>query len=141
MKKFNFEETIKKLQEQKYDLPVKISITAQSYFADTFRKGGFDGEKWKEVKRRLRPSPSSDKSASTRGILIGKTRDLMDSIRHSIREVSWAEIRLGTDVPYAIYHNEGTDKIPKREFMGSSKELDDKIDKVIKKAMDKIFDL
>jgi phage virion morphogenesis protein len=29
---------------------------------------------------------------------------------------------IGTDVPYGIYHNEGTERLPKREFLGFSDE-------------------
>lgn len=40
---------------------------------------------------------------------------------------------------YAKYHNEGTDKLPKRQFMGKSKYLDDRIHAQITKKLDQIF--
>lgn len=40
---------------------------------------------------------------------------------------------------YAKYHNEGTDKLPKRQFMGKSKTLDDKIADKIKRTLDQLF--
>jgi hypothetical protein len=42
-------------------------------------------------------------------------------------------------VPYAEYHNEGTDKLPKREFMGDSKTLRDMQLKKLQQMSDKIW--
>ena len=145
MDKFNFAEVWKKLQEAKTDLPVKLANTAQNYFASTFRKGGFDGKAWAEVERRKPGTPeymypkNSGLARRKRGILIGSTRDLIDSMRHSIREVNWEQIVLGTDVPYAAYHNEGTSRLPKRQFIGDSQELKEKINKQITEALNKVF--
>lgn len=40
---------------------------------------------------------------------------------------------------YAITHNEGTDKIPQRQFMGKSAYLDGKIQDKIKRTLDRLF--
>lgn len=40
---------------------------------------------------------------------------------------------------YAKYHNEGTATLPKRQFMGKSNYLDDRITKKITKELDKLF--
>lgn len=137
--KFTFDQVVARLKQAQVNLPWKLANIAQNYFASTFRTGSFDGRKWQEVQRRMKPAPPSDRQANKRGILIGKTRNLMDSVRHSIREVSWERITLGTDVPYASTHNEGTDKIPKREFMGDAKELRDQLDKEIRKQLAGLF--
>lgn len=145
MDKFEFDRTIAKLQEVKYDLPIKLAVLAQKYFVHAFYEQAFDGVKWQEVQRRIAGTDAykypkdRDLARRKRGILIGKSRDLIDSIRHSIREVNWERIVLGTDVPYAVYHNEGTATIPKRQFIGDSKELRDKIDREIKGALKHVF--
>lgn len=40
---------------------------------------------------------------------------------------------------YAEYHNEGTEDLPKRQFMGKSAYLDDKIQDKIKRTLDRLF--
>lgn len=40
---------------------------------------------------------------------------------------------------YAEYHNEGTANLPKRQFMGPSKYLDDRIERKVKIELDKLF--
>lgn len=40
---------------------------------------------------------------------------------------------------YAQYHNEGTDKLPKRQFIGKSAYLEGKIQDKIRKTLDQIF--
>lgn len=145
MEKFEFEKTIAKLKEVKYNLPIRLANTAQRYFSLSFHNGGFDGKKWKEVKRRISGTKefkypkTKDLQRRKRAILVGKTRDLQDSIRHSIRIVTWEKIVLGTDVSYAEYHNEGTANIPQRQFMGDAHELRNLLDKEIGSALKNVF--
>lgn len=40
---------------------------------------------------------------------------------------------------YAEYHNEGSDTLPKRQFIGKSTYLEGKIEQKLKKTLDKIF--
>ena len=44
-----------------------------------------------------------------------------------------------TGVPYARFHNDGTDRLPKREFIGDSEKLFAKIDKVIYRNLKKML--
>ncbi|MDB0601087.1 phage morphogenesis protein [Tenacibaculum maritimum] len=48
-------------------------------------------------------------------------------------------VEFHTDKEYAERHNEGTDGMPKRQHIGESEALNQKIDKKIKKQVDKIF--
>lgn len=46
-------------------------------------------------------------------------------MRESIRKLSstyWSRL-IGSDVPYAEFHNEGTSRLPQRKFIGESKQL------------------
>ena len=86
-------------------------------------------------------------AATRRGILIGPGANLMSSI--SVRERSPSQVIVGTDLPYAEVHNEGgyirvfgkaVRKLPKRQFIGESRELMDEIEKKYLKDIDRIVD-
>lgn len=49
-------------------------------------------------------------------------------------------VEFSSDKEYAQVHNEGEGNMPKREFMGPSKKLDQKIIKKVDKSLGKIFD-
>ena len=86
-------------------------------------------------------------AATTRGILIGPGSNLMNSIR--ISEASVKRVVIGTDLPYAQVHNEGgmikifgkkQVKLPKRQFIGESRELMEELQKVLMDRVDQITD-
>lgn len=91
--------------------------------------------KWKEVKRREK----ENQTAKDRKPILIQSGRLRRAVNESIRKTEWDEIRLGIDVEYAKFHNEGTDKIPKRQFMGNSKELDAKMHKRIEREIKKVI--
>lgn len=123
-----------RFNNQKVDLPKKIAGLVRSYFIGSFRRQEWDGKPWKEVQRRIEGTPEykypkkTQLSRRTNPILVGTYKGrsggtLRRAVNNSIREQNWNTIRLGIDVEYAKYHNEGTDKLAKRQFMGDSKEL------------------
>ena len=86
-------------------------------------------------------------AATKRGILIGPGANLMNSI--SVKERSKDKVVIGSDLPYAAVHNEGgyikifgkaTRKLPKRQFIGESRELMDELQKKYLADIDKIVD-
>lgn len=48
-------------------------------------------------------------------------------------------VKFYTYKKYAKYHNEGAKSLPKRQFMGESKALDNKINRKTERELDKIF--
>jgi phage gpG-like protein len=133
--RFEFENIVKKLDKAKVDLPKLVASDIRNYFVNSFRRQGFDGQKWQEVKRREK----ENQTAKDKKPILIQTGRLRRSVNESIRKTTWDEIVLGIDTPYAKYHNEGTDKIPKRQFMGQSKELDEKVKNRIEKTIKKII--
>lgn len=131
---FEFDKIVAEMNKAKVDLPKLIASDIRNYFVTSFKKQSFDGEAWKNVKRREHPKTARDRKP----ILIQSGR-LRRAVNESIRKTSWQEIVLGIDVPYAKYQNDGTEKIPQRKFMGDSKELQDKIYKRIDREMKKIL--
>lgn len=145
--KFNFASKLRRFYELKTVLPRICGEESVRFFQDSWKNQGFTNQsvsKWKEVQRRIpgtnpyKYPKNKDRGRRTRSILVGKGSG---RLRRSIRRgyTSFSKTVIATDVPYAKYHNEGTDKIPKRQFMGRSKQLDVKVKNTISKELDKIF--
>ena len=84
-------------------------------------------------------------AATKRGILIGSGSNLMNSIR--VAEASSKRVVIGSDLPYSKVHNEGgyirvfgKKKLPKRQFIGESRELMNELEKKIMGDIDRIID-
>lgn len=92
-----FERYLKRLPEKVLpDVADIVAETATSYFKDSFRRKGFDGNPWR---------PGRPKS---RGSLLIDTGALVNSIRPSEISTSRVVISAGNSkVTYAKVHNEG----------------------------------
>lgn len=123
-------------------LPIKVGAIAKKHFRENFEKGGFVDNglhEWKPAKRLS--SKYGDK----------KNKTLMSSRKHLYSNTLDIPRRGGLKIenrtPYAAAHNEGTTTagknrnvtIPRRQFIGDSAELTEKIKEAIKKEMDKIL--
>jgi phage gpG-like protein len=111
MSKFKFRDKIRKISAAKQIALERMANNAVIYFkVDSFDKSAFDGNKWAPRK----------KQDSSRQMLVNTGRMRQD-IR--ITERGLSHRRVGTTVPYAKYHNEGSEFIPQRKFIGASKWL------------------
>ncbi len=136
---------------------VEVGNTAKNFFVENFRKQGFDDktvEKWEARKKKERKGRGSKKSAAELGTvrsvkagraILVKTGDLRRSI---IRVPNRAalNVKIQTDLIYAKVHNDGLRagrgkgfKMPKRQFIGDSYNLNEKVKAVIVKRLDKVF--
>jgi phage gpG-like protein len=118
----------------KKTLPRKIANIAKNHYLEGFRREGRQTDAsasgWPARKKK-------DKQNTRRAILV-KTASLKNDV--DVRRTTFEEIVLGTkDVAYGEYHNEGTEKMPMREFLGDSKKLDRKILKFANTEFDKEF--
>ena len=124
-------------------IPVKAATVAVHHFRDNFRASGFVDDslkQWTRSKRQDDPK-HPDRSYKT---LLSRRNYLYKSISKRIEP---AKAIVYTDVPYAAAHNEGTTnagrshnvRIPKRQFMGKSKQLDKKCLKLIDEELKKIL--
>ena len=55
--KFGFNAIKEKIRAMKEDLPVQLANQAQNYFVGSWKQQGWDGQAWKEVKRREQGTP------------------------------------------------------------------------------------
>lgn len=154
--RFNEAGKIRKLQQQAQKAMeaalTDMLITAQNHFTDNFRKQGFDDrivEKWQPRKRQFyRTKGGRRVDDSTRGILIGKGTG---TLRRSLRRLKTSRYSgiiyvTGNATKYAKVHNDGLRagrgrgfKMPKRQFVGDSYNMFQKIDRKVRQRLDRIF--
>ena len=144
----------------KQDFPRIVGVEGERHFKESFHKEGFTDKvfvKWDEVQRRKpehqkltlkrgkkRRSLKYSKADRTRPILTGPTGDLGESLKW---ESDYNAVRFQSDIDYAQAHNEGTvnagrgrkTKIPKRQFMGPSEVLTNKLKKELDKTIKGFF--
>lgn len=147
--KFNFEQVRRNFEEEvKRTLPVKLANQAQNFFAGSFRNQGFTDSSlvaWETPKRRIEGTPewkypkSKGLGRRTKATLV-KSGRLRRAVQDCIKEVTFERIRLLIDVPYAKFHNDGTDKLPQRKFIGDSVTLRAKQKELINTTILKIFE-
>lgn len=107
----------------------------QSFQDEAFSDKSEGDEPWKEVERRKNPR-SKNRAAAQRKILTGETGELGDSISYS---AAGQFVMIKSDKVYAKVHNEGLRagrgrgfKMPKRQFIGKSQLLNQRINKKLK---------
>lgn len=141
------------------DLPRIVGNKAASLFRQNFQNEGFFGKKWQEVNRRktktvtykTKSGLQRSKTVKTgkgadgsRKILTGRTGDLGRSLK--VRTAPGVAV-IYSDIKYSRAHNDGTSnagrgnrtKIPQRQFIGDSPELEKAVRDNIEQAMNKIF--
>ncbi len=123
-------------------LPVKAGRMAKDHFSENFKKGGF-------VDGGLHPWKPSKRIGKAKGAA-GQYKTLLSGRNHLYSSIKYtpgnAKVTLTNDVPYAKVHNEGLRagrgkgfKMPKRQFMGESKELNRKVLRLIEDEIKKIL--
>lgn len=126
------------------ELPIRVGNIAQSHFKDNFRRGGFVNgglKRWKPSKRIGRAKGAAGKYST----LLSSRNFLYNSITY---KPSPGKVVISSYAPYAAVHNEGLRagrgkgfQMPKRQFIGDSKELTEKVTQTIETTINKIIDL
>ena len=130
MSKFNFNALARKLRSQYPAILEKMANNAVNHF----KVDNFDAEAFiDEVPERWAPRKSKRDNAGRR--LLVKTGRGRAGIKVLSRTGN--SVKIGTLVPYMKYHNEGTARLPKRQFIGDSGVLQRKNGKVLNDAIDK----
>ncbi|MDR1199043.1 MAG: phage virion morphogenesis protein [Prevotellaceae bacterium] len=162
------DEFIKRLQQAQRELencisrvlPVKVGALAKAHFQDNFRKSGFVNNglhAWKPAKRLLVKNIPRRRS---KGKLVQRRRKpasmqyktLLSDKNHLRDSIYYTPIRAGVriynPVEYAAVHNEGLRagrgkgfRMPKRQFMGESAELNKTVQQTVEKELSRILNL
>lgn len=125
-------------------LPVKAGNIAKDHFQQNFRLGGFVNNglhKWK-ISKRINVAKGVKGSYKT---LMSGRNHLYSSIEYRTHS---SGVTIENRVPYAPVHNSGLKAgrgsgftMPCRQFIGQSRELDDKITNLIETELTKILKL
>ncbi len=141
----------------KTDAPRIVAKMARDHAKKSFQDEGYTDENfepWQEVKRRKEENLKKGKRGKVlknqprdqRRKILTDTGDLQRSIQSEVLSSELVEI--GTDLAYAQAHNEGTTTagrnnkvtIPKRQFLGKSKQLETDIKNKLKSDITNILD-
>lgn len=144
---FDFRRVQLRLQQAEQGLSLSLANIAKNEFLNNFKDQGFNGKKWREVQRRIAGTRAyagnKDPGKRTRAILQGKgsgrlRKDVANSVSNGIKnsELSYTLI---VNNEYASYHNDGTKKIPQRQFVGMTEKLNKKIINKINEKFSQIW--
>lgn len=139
----------RRLESVTNTLPSVIANEGTRFWVGNFDKEGFEDsgvQRWQTPKRRI-PGTAEFRYPKKKGLsrrvkktLIG-TGKLRRAVNASVKERTMKKVvwKVGREVPYAARHNEGLNGMPKREFMGESKELNKRFKRKIIQAYNKAF--
>lgn len=139
--KFNFGGIDGKAKQAMKETIVIIANNAKNHYVSSFKKGGFTDSSFEAWKPR-----KSKKDNEGRAILV-KSGDLRRSIIDRVN-LNQLKVVFESDLPYSAIHNYGLNgkawgkypfKMPKRQFIGKSEQVDKMAIKTIEKKIDSLF--
>ena len=133
--KTNIPDIVKRYERLFRTLPKLVGNEAKTHYVRGFRSGGRQTDAsaggWA-------PRKKSDKQRTRRAILV-RTGQLFGDI--DVRSANSRRIILGTQsTPYSSFHNDGTNTLPQREFLGPSRKLNTKIERIFNREFKKAFE-
>ena len=132
---FGFKESLEKLERSKTEIPDKLSVKILEAFEKNFdSESFFGGQKWK-------PRKYDYKTKKYGPILGGRSGRLASGL--TIKSATFDDITIaveGEAEDWAYVHNEGTDIMPQRQFVGDNEELEKMIKEEIEKMLGEIWD-
>ena len=136
---FNFKKKYRKAKNMHKWLPARVANTAKRHYLDSFRKEGFTDKKFDPWASRKK---DGSKTRENRGGILIDTGALRGSIR--VVKARFDHIEVGSvGIDYAGYHNNpdksngGKRAQKKRQFVGQSEVLSNKIERQIQQALKK----
>lgn len=136
-----------KIKSLKDTLPKEIGKEAQRFFTASFNNQGFTDqglEKWERPQRKIpgtSPYKYPKKGASrrrSRATLV-QSGKLRADVARSMKSATWDKIVFEIESEYAAFHNAGTDKLPQRQFIGNSEQLNKKVLEILDRRLTKAF--
>lgn len=132
---FKFDKLQRNFKNKKTQLPKILGNAAENHFLKGFTQGG---KQTNESRAGWQPRKRERKRQDKGRALLVKTGDLRRDLQR--RFTSFQRTVIGfRSVLYAIYHNDGTDKMPQREILGLSNVLNRKSIQIINRTLKKLF--
>jgi phage gpG-like protein len=144
MSQFRLNEVATAIRRQQDPIMREVANMARNHYVNSFRVSSWEGKAWRQVQRRIAGTgaykypKNKGLSRRTKPILVNKGT-LRRKVNNSVKSVSNGKIVFEVDLPYAKYHNEGTGKLAKRQFMGWSKKQGDESIKIIEKHINRVW--
>lgn len=130
--KFNFGKVAQNMRN--VDISLAMANTAKNEFLGNFKSQSFGNNSWK---------PRKNNKDAGRNLLV-KTgrlrRDVSNSVATGIKNSNKSYTLIVAN-PYAEYNNKGTDKMPQRQFVGTTPELNRKLLLKISQQLRKIWEI
>lgn len=138
---WKFKRILKQLERTKSKVPKELGMIAKSHFQNALQKEGFTDNgfvKWEEVNRRKK-GHKQFKAKQQQKMLVGFGGSGFQKTI-SIAQAKWSKILVvSRGKPYAKYHNDGTQHIPQRQFMGDSRIMRQKIKRHFEREVKKVM--
>lgn len=137
-KKIDFDRINKNLDRMAKRLPVLMGNAMLNHTKKSFRDQGFTNTTLSPWAARKKGNAADRRTNRNRAILIDSGA-LRKSLR--IRKSSFAETAVGSyGIPYASRHNRGLDGMTKRQFVGRSKMLNKRLERIAMREFKKVFE-
>lgn len=138
-KGFKLKEVKIKVKTFKKTVPIKLGNIARNHFLDGFRKqGGQTDASISGWRKRKTSRTKIGRSRNTGRALLVDSGKMKSGIKR--QKTTFRRIEIGVrGLEYAFYVNNGTKRMPKREFIGKSRVLEKKLKNKIIKEVDKIW--
>ena len=137
--RWKIEQQIKDFKKMKNAVPKRIGNIALNHFLDSWENEAFSDRSTGDNpwKKREKMTKADIRTGKNRKLLI-QSGALIRSMK--VRSASWSRVVVGSyGIIYASRHNQGLKGMKKRQFIGRSRILDQKILKLINNEMKKII--
>lgn len=126
MKEFDFDKILRRLKTK--TLMTKIGAVVLKSTNENFSKEGFNKTKWK-ARKHFKYEDGHP--------ILNKTGELKNSIK--VLNISSDEVTVGTNKEYGWVHNDGTNEIPQRQFIGDDDKQERAIINLIEDELNNLF--
>jgi phage gpG-like protein len=130
--KFDFKEIKNAIRKEIKTLPKELAEQVKDDAVLNFYKESFDNKEWQPRKQ-----PAEHPLMVDTGNLLSAVRDSVDKGR----KLGPYIYQLNIVNDYGLFHNEGTPKLPQRQFIGIYPDLEKKLVKYINNKLDKHFEI
>lgn len=129
---FNFIQIRREIEKELKALPKELAIILKDDSVANFNSQSFYGDSWE--------SPKEDDGKKTL-IDSGKLLSAVKNSASTGNKSGFDSFSLNIINSYGIFHNEGTNKLPKRQFIGESIKYDNKVKLYINKNLTQKFEI
>ncbi|CAB4128249.1 hypothetical protein UFOVP105_27 [uncultured Caudovirales phage] len=139
-KRWDIQKKIEYFNRFEKNIPKRVGNVALNHFLKSWDDEAFsDSTEGSNPWAKRKTSNKADRTTKKRRQLLIDTGALKRSMKVS-RPATFKRIAVGSyGIKYAQFHNNGTAKLPKRQFVGKSKILNRKIQLLIRNELKKIL--